>query len=345
MLASSVAFFLVALEATHIGWIGIPVATAFVMTPASHHLGSMMDAHDRVKHPHQMGASFSEAGTVGEDTLAAVDGAMMTTYDSLATRLIERYEKDLASKSLRNDQLFVCVAGGPGSGKSTLSAAVAQRINEQLCWKLETTNDDDAGNDDGDTTKTNGEEESPAPHAIVLPMDGFHYPRSELRTMGDNPAIPATYDDLLARRGAPWTFDAERCLQAFAYARLNGEARLPTYSRAHSDPVPNGVTLHPLTKIVLLEGNYLLAWEAQRWEAFRAKDVFDETWYLACRSREEQRARLVTRHLETWSEEKTKMWGKGTTGAEAKADANDMKNADWIDENSRKHADLVIESV
>lgn len=272
---------------------------------------------------------------------------MMSTYDSLATRLIARYEKDFAADTLQNYQLFVCVAGGPGSGKSTLAAAVAQRINAHQSWTLDTTNHAVEENEEDDATETDALdlEISPAPHAVVLPMDGFHYPRAELRAMGDDPAIPATYDDLLARRGAPWTFDAERCLQAFGYARLNREARLPTYSRARSDPVPNGVTLEPMTKIVLLEGNYLLAWDQPRWAAFRAQEVFDETWYLACASREEQRERLASRHLETWSEEKTQMWGAGREGAEAKADANDMKNADWIEENSRKHADLVIESV
>jgi len=55
--------------------------------------------------------------------------------------------------------------------------------------------------------------------------------------------------------------------------------------------------------------------------------------------------RLVERHLETWSDEKTKIWGEGQAGARAKAEANDIKNARWIAEMSRKHADLVIESV
>ena len=48
-----------------------------------------------------------------------IDDAMIQTYDKLATRLINRYQKDLSSNKLFNNQLFVCVAGGPGSGKST----------------------------------------------------------------------------------------------------------------------------------------------------------------------------------------------------------------------------------
>lgn len=303
-----------------------------------------MDVDGRAKHPHRMEASSAEDDVVGRD--AAADDAMMPTYDKLAIRLIERYEKDVAAERLPNNQLFVCVAGGPGSGKSTLSEAVARRINEQMCSKLDSTPDgDELGFGDGDTSPTNGEADPPAPRAVVLPMDGFHYSRDELRAMGDDPAVPATYEDLLARRGAPWTFDAERCLNAFGFARTWGKGDFPTYCRARSDPVPGGVTLHLETNIVLVEGNYLLAWDAPRWEGFRAKEIFDETWYLACRSLEDQRERLVTRHLATWSEEKTRMWGEGRRGAEAKADANDVKNSEWIEEHSRKHADLIIDSL
>jgi hypothetical protein len=39
------------------------------------------------------------------------------------------------------------------------------------------------------------------------------------------------------------------------------------------------------------------------------------------------------------------MWGEGEAGAAAKAEANDVLNAIYIDAASRKHADLVIESI
>jgi len=252
---------------------------------------------------------------------------MSKTYDTLATRLLDRYEKDVASNNLKNNQLFVCIAGGPGSGKSTLSNAVAQRINEQL-------------QEDGDD---NHDESSAA--AVVIPMDGFHYSRSQLQDLGKSSDCDYTYDELLARRGAPWTFDAEGCVATFSKARQDGKASLPEYSRVKSDPVPDGVQLHSNTKIVLLEGNYLLAWDDERWAPLRTNNVFDETWYIACKSLEEQRERLVKRHLETWSEEKTNMFGEGAVGAGVKADANDMLNLEWIEEMSRKYADYLIESV
>lgn len=246
------------------------------------------------------------------------DQKMQSTYQSLAERLLNRYNKE--SDALKNNQLFVCIAGGPGSGKSTLASAVADIINNS---KLETAGD--------------------VQTAVVLPMDGFHYTRPQLKEMGSSTDCKYTYEELLARRGAEWTFDAEGCIEAFSAARENGEANLPIYSREKSDPVSDGVQLHKKTKIVLLEGNYLLSWKNARWA--HLKSIFDETWYLCCKDMKQQRQRLVKRHLETWSEEKSKMWGDGEEGAGKKADANDMLNAVWIEEMSREFADLVIESL
>ena len=67
-------------------------------------------------------------------------------------------------------------------------------------------------------------------------------------------------------------------------------------------------------------------------------------WYVSCGSIEVQRTRLIQRHLETWSEEKTRMWGEGEVGASKKADANDVLNAQYIVQ-SAKYADTIIESL
>jgi hypothetical protein len=59
---------------------------------------------------------------------------------------------------------------------------------------------------------------------------------------------------------------------------------------------------------------------------------------------DKQRDRLVKRHLETWTEEKTLMFGAGEEGAARKADANDVINAIHVDK-SRKYADRIIISL
>ena len=58
---------------------------------------------------------------------AYADATMADAYDALAARLSDRYAREVSW--LRNGQLFVGIAGGARSGKSALSAAVADRIN------------------------------------------------------------------------------------------------------------------------------------------------------------------------------------------------------------------------
>jgi hypothetical protein len=50
--------------------------------------------------------------------------------------------------------------------------------------------------------------------------------------------------------------------------------KLPTYSRALSDPVPGGVELSKSHRVVIVEGNYMLNYDDKLWEPL--KDLFDE---------------------------------------------------------------------
>lgn len=239
------------------------------------------------------------------------------TYDLPA--LTER----CLSKIKEGTQLFVGIAGPPGSGKSTLA--------EHLCSEI---------------NRRSGEG-----CAVVLPMDGFHYSRAKLREMSSSGLVigdpestsgaSTSYDDLLSRRGAPWTFDGPGLVQTFRQAKADGELTFPTYSRQLSDPVPDGTRLQKTHKIVLCEGNYLLAFDDAEFAPL--EDVWDDKWYIST-AEETLLDRLVKRHLETWSDEKTRMWGEGEAGAAAKAKANDLKNARWIEDNSLSHADIVIKT-
>ena len=236
-------------------------------------------------------------------------------------------------------QYWIAVGGGPGSGviiknmlrelpishgHSTHAVQTTGKstLTENLCRII----NDRAG----------GEEDK----AVVLPMDGYHYSRSELQKMGEDPDSARTYDELLMRRGSPWTFDAERFCEDMSRARAEGSASLPVYSRQKSDPVPHGVELKRSHRIVFVEGNYVLFYSDPRWAPLAP--LFDEKWFIVCESREDQRNRLIKRHLETWNETKTKQFGSGKEGAGKKADSNDFKNAILIDDGSRKFADQII---
>ena len=276
----------------------------------------------------------------------AVDGQMAPTYRQLADHLIGRCPVGIPPH-------WVAIAGGPGSGKSTLAEAVAELINE-----------------------ANGSE-----RAVVLPMDGFHYSRAELRALD-----PPEASEYLPRRGAPWTFDAAACFECFKAAKREGEATLPTYSRIKSDPVPGGVQLKKHHSIVLVEGvrlahaksqkarehslllhpffshcvlrltslrpscrssapqNYLLGAQGEEARWAPLAELWDEKWFIKCRDPAAQRSRLIARHLETWNEEKAAHWGTGQDGAAARADANDVLNMELIAPSERL-ADRVIESI
>jgi pantothenate kinase len=254
--------------------------------------------------------------------LAALDcfSSMTETYQSLASRCIDLFAG-------RDGALWVCIAGGPGSGKSTLSEAVSR-----CC------------------------EEVHGVPSVVLPMDGFHYSRAELREL--DPPDAASF---LPRRGAPHTFDAESFFAALGEGKKTGAAQLPTYSRELSDPVLGGAVLEPKHQIVFVEGNYLLLGalleppceelssaeeaEAARWKPLLS--LFDETWFVAPpEGVQEQRRRLVERHLETWTPEKTVAWGASTAreGATKRTDFNDVPNAHLV-EKCRRCADVVVDSV
>ncbi|KAI2495527.1 uridine kinase [Fragilaria crotonensis] len=185
-------------------------------------------------------------------------------------------------------QHWVAIAGGPGSGKTTTAVSIAERLN---------------------AIKPNS--------CVVLPVDGFHY--SKARLMELDPS-----GEFLRRRGAPWTFDAELCMELLCKAKKEKSGSFPVYDRTISDPVNDGVVLTPEHKVVLIEGLYLLLQNDARWKPLQT--LWDERWFVKAPTFEIQRQRLIERSLRTWSAEKAEMWGQGESGATARVDANDTKN-------------------
>ncbi len=298
------------------------------------------------------------------------DHEMDSVYDELAERVerlyTRRQEQEQERASLprhhkasswhRSEQVWIGISGTPGAGKSTLAAAVAARLNSRACGKGLNTRI--VGGDGMGQTQPSAPPPPPPPPAVVLPMDGYHFSKAALRNLASSYADKhdgvigdaestkgksTTYEELMARRGAPWTFDAEALCRDFSAARASGEAQLPTYVRAKGggDPVPGGAELYKSHKYVLCEGIYLLALDDARWAPLG--DLWDDTWFVAV-SPETACERLVRRHLETWDEDKARKWGEGAAGARAKAEANDLKNAVWINKNSRHHAKYIIKS-
>ena len=206
---------------------------------------------------------------------------------------LERQIEAIAERVWRwpadGERRLVAIGGPPGAGKSTLAEALVARL----------------------------EAEAPGGTALV-PMDGFHL---------DNVLLDAR--GLRARKGAPESFDADGFVRLVQLLRATrDDVEVPTFDRA-LDLARAGASLVPrATRLIVLEGNYLLLDEAP-WRDLAP--LFDLTIRLEVEEAELE-ARLVRRWLDH---------GRDAAAARAQALANDISNARRIAAR-RLPADMVL---
>ena len=174
---------------------------------------------------------------------------------------------------------LIAIAGAPGSGKSTLA--------ERLVAALEA--------------------EAPG-RAAVLPMDGYHYDDAVLDARG-----------LLARKGAPETFDVAGFGHMLARLRRDDEAEVavPVFDRALEISRGSARIIPQAVRVLVVEGNYLLLDRAP-WSGLRAH--FDLTVMVSV-PEDTLRARLNAR----WSG-----FGLAPDIIRAKVEDNDLPNGRLI---------------
>lgn len=154
--------------------------------------------------------------------------------------------------------------------------------------------------------------------AAIVPMDGFHLDNGDLIPLG-----------LLDRKGAPETFDAAGFLELVRSLRSDKAVSYPTFDRAADKTIPNGAAVSAETRIVLVEGNYLLLDRAP-WSALDG--LFDLTVRL-----DVPRATLHARLVERWEDH-----GLSRADAISRAETNDMRNADVV-LNEGRAADFTLQ--
>ncbi|WP_108395944.1 nucleoside/nucleotide kinase family protein [Devosia submarina] len=127
-------------------------------------------------------------------------------------------------------RIAIGLAGGPGTGKSTLAGELVNILN--------------------------------ATHpgsAALVPMDGFHMKHAKLEGMGQ-----------VDFKGAPHTFEGAAFVSFLHHLKNATEpVSGPGYSRKIEDTVEDAFTVQPEARILIVEGNYLLLTEGP-WAGVRA---------------------------------------------------------------------------
>ncbi len=171
------------------------------------------------------------------------------------------------------------IAGIGGSGKSTLA-----RYLHEAC------------------------EQAEPGGAAVLAMDGFHLSNAELHRRG-----------LSQFKGSPETFDTGSFLELLQRARA-GEVGLPypIYDRvAHEPAFPQDCRLSGGTRLLIVEGNYLLLDEPP-WD--RLATLLDECWLIDV-APERAKRWIITRH---------QRGGRSRADAEGHYERTDRPNAERV---------------
>ncbi|SMH29426.1 nucleoside/nucleotide kinase family protein [Mesorhizobium australicum] len=137
----------------------------------------------------------------------------------------------------------------------------------------------------------------------VVPMDGFHFDDRVLSARG-----------LLPRKGAPETFDVAGFRHLLMRRARETEVAIPVFDRSIEISRAGAAVVQAETRILLVEGNYLLLDETP-WNGLAG--AFDMTVWLDVPVDELER-RLVQRWLDH---------GFSTDAAREKALSNDIPNA------------------
>jgi pantothenate kinase len=157
--------------------------------------------------------------------------------------VLERARELVAPLLRPGTRTVVAVAGPPGAGKSTLAEALAVTFADELAAEL-------------------------GPFgAVAVPMDGFHLSNVELRRLG-----------LADRKGALPTFDGAGFVDLVERIAARQElVYAPAYSRVVHESIGGVIPVPASTRLVVVEGNYLLVPEAP-W--VRARPRYDLAIYL-----------------------------------------------------------------
>jgi pantothenate kinase len=192
---------------------------------------------------------------------------------------------------LASSRQLVGIAAPPAAGKSTLAAELVEALQRR----------------DGAGTWQ------------VLGMDGFHLSNAMLESLGKR-----------RRKGAPDTFDVPGFVALLRRLKTDQSqpAYLPVFHREIEESIAAEAVVGPVTRGVVVEGNYLLV-DHDGWQHVRP--LLDVCWYLEV-GPDARMQRLIERATATYGSE---------AAGRAWATEVDLPNATLV-ETTRSRADRVI---
>lgn len=141
------------------------------------------------------------------------------------------------------------------------------------------------------------------PSAQVLAMDGFHLDDAILHAHGSHD-----------RKGAPQTFDVAGFVSTLIRLKTRETLYAPVFDRDLEIARAAAIEIHPQTRVIVVEGNYLLH-DKGGWQAVRGH--LDACWALDVAMGDIER-RLISR----WADH-----GYSDADARTKIEGNDLPNA------------------
>jgi pantothenate kinase len=158
----------------------------------------------------------------------------------------------------------------------------------------------------------------PKEFATVVPMDGYHLSNKVLKDL-----------KRADRKGAPDTFDVAGFISLVKRIRTEQTQNIyyPIFDRAIEESIAAQGVVTSATKVVIIEGNYLLH-DDGGWEV--CNDLLDESWMVDVDD-DKRISRLISRHIAYGKDpEAAKAWAKGTDEVNAKLIERGRNRADFV---------------
>jgi pantothenate kinase len=155
----------------------------------------------------------------------------------------------------------------------------------------------------------------------VVPMDGFHLSNKVLKELGRSD-----------RKGAQDTFDVNGFTTLIQRIKMDSAEPIyyPIFDRSIEESIAAQGVVYPSTRVVIVEGNYLMH-DKDGWQEI--SPLLDQSWY-AFLDEDIRISRLISRHI---------AFGKDPESAKAWAKGSDQVNAELI-EMGVERCDFLIRS-